>query len=525
MRRLTSWLRTTIEYNPTFPISSLILMAGVYRLLAPVAGAIDVEHVGATASVLAGYELVLVGLALFVLWPRRIVYETTSALVIEGVLRFAPAVTLLLLDPRENLGAIVALGTAATALQALRAELAVRLAGLDARPWERIHASVVGLVASVGFPCFARFLLTAGSSARPAASLGAALVAVGIAPAFLFLGRGPLASERPLGSRQPIVVARILDTIFVGVLFVLSLWLNDVHLAWGSFAPFALLALLLVVASSAALRGDGLPGSLAGRIAAGAGVLALILVGACHPLAGRSLSPELLLAMNLPLALGLAAFLARKFPSTAARLGEKLALIALAAAPLRLLPSGETAAAYLGALSALTLVFALARKLERLAVATVAAGLAAVVLLGRLDLGAALAIAGAGLALMGSLRFGSSGIAERVGTWILIASGVVALALHGPRPLGLDTPSLDAYAGLAALAIAFLRGRTRAHLAALVGDATLVFLEPGHALAAAVVARTGDGVLLVALAFLALPVGVLVALRRERETQRTTPLL
>src|SRR5947199_111999 len=87
---LSRWIRTTFDYNPTFPLSALLLLAGVKQLASE--GTFDAATLGGTVgglSIVQLYEIVLLGVALFVLWPRRIVYETTSILIIFSIVRFA----------------------------------------------------------------------------------------------------------------------------------------------------------------------------------------------------------------------------------------------------------------------------------------------------------------------------------------------------------------------------------------------------------------------------------------------------
>src|SRR5256885_2292458 len=87
---LARWIRTTFDYNPTFPLSAFLLLAGLKRLSHD--GFLDFSRASSTlagVSILQGYELCLLGVALLVLWPRRIAYETTAVLILFGLVRFA----------------------------------------------------------------------------------------------------------------------------------------------------------------------------------------------------------------------------------------------------------------------------------------------------------------------------------------------------------------------------------------------------------------------------------------------------
>ena len=528
MRALTAWLRATVQYNPTFPISALLLMGGVYRLLAPVAGATDVAHVATTAGVIVGYELVLVALALLVLWPRRVVYETTSALVIEGVLRFAPAVTILLLDPRENLGAMLALGGAATALMIARSEVVSRLGQLDVRRWERRHSAVVTALAVLGLPCFARVLLTAGSAARLGGFAGTLALVLLLAPGFALLGRGPLSSPRPLGSRLPVVVARLLEAVSVVALYLVALWLNDVRLGPAAYAPLAFLGLLVAVSTASALARDGAPGRLAPLLPT-PGAFALVLVGAVDQVCGTALAPAWFLAGTLPLAIGLASLFARQYPGAHSRLGQRAALVAAAAAPLRVLPSSAVGV-YVLALAGSAVVVGLARRRERMLVAGVLALAAPVAWLGAagghsgtareaqaLGLFTLLPLVGTALVAAGALRFEAKGLAASLGTRIILLAAVGRVVLGVTAPAAMNVPVLlAATEGLVALGLVWTRGRTRRQGVAFAADAALLVAGPARLVAFQLVATLGDGVLLVALAFVALPIGVLIGIKRER---------
>ena len=61
---LSRWLRTTFDYNPTFPLTALALLAGL-RMLAGESSVSDAASgILGASGVLQAYELLLLGVAL-----------------------------------------------------------------------------------------------------------------------------------------------------------------------------------------------------------------------------------------------------------------------------------------------------------------------------------------------------------------------------------------------------------------------------------------------------------------------------
>src|SRR5262245_30025712 len=131
---IARWIRTTFDYNPTFPISALLLMAGLGMW-----GSFDATDAGSTVSGLAvvqAYELALLGTALFILWPRRIAYETTSILIIFSIVRWAAPFLSAALAAEGRPVEAALIGSALALLAAGKTWAIARKVGLDARRWE-----------------------------------------------------------------------------------------------------------------------------------------------------------------------------------------------------------------------------------------------------------------------------------------------------------------------------------------------------------------------------------------------------
>jgi hypothetical protein len=512
MHALTEWLKATVRYNPSFPISALLLVAGIYRLLAPVAGTEDIYAAScAGTSVVVAYELMLAAIALLVLWPRRVVYETRVLLRIEGALRYAPAFTLLLLDPLRDLGTMLAIGIGTWVLMTVRAELAVRATKLAAAPWERRHAAALSLVGTVGIPLFVALLLGAGGYGRAIASFGGGVLALLVAPAFLFLDRGPAPEDRPFGTRVSAVVARLLDTTALSGLYLTALWLGHVQLDLAAYVPFVLLGALAVASATHVLGGR--PFELATLVP---GVVASGLVLLPPADLARNMSFPALLSAMLPLTCGLAWFFARKWPESLGPAGARIAYLATAIAPLRALPHGLLVP-YGVALVSVVLGITLLRRLEKAFVAISAVTtLVAVVALppvrdGFLPLVVG-PVAGTALIVAAVFRFDPRGTAFRVGALLLLTSAGLGLVVRPPSALLVGPDELAVLLGGAALGLALVRARTRWHAATLALYVALLLAGPLWT----PLSRVHDGVLLIGLAFLGLPIGVAIALRRER---------
>lgn len=514
MRWLTAWIRATFDYNPTFPLSALALLTGL-RLLAR-DGTLDTESAaGATGglAVLQAWQLLLLGTSLLVLWPRRIAYETTSALIILAVVRYAaPFVVASYAADAGEPGLAALLGLATAALGALQARAAQGRLGLDLRGWERAYDAALYGLCCVAFPLLACGLAeaTGGGLSFEAARLAQllawwalALVLVPLATGLPDLG----AAARPLGSRRPAAVWRDLAVVATPLLLGSALWL-----AGDGPLPVALLPVGVVAGAVLAqhARAAGLdPSRWAAKLPAAAAAVAVF-------------GPEAWLLGRTP-CLGRGAVLATLLPAAAAAVplcapgpaavkeGLRHVGAVAALAPLAVAPGWREAEAYLLLLSVAAAAVGLARREDRLvALAWLAATLLGAHLLGVRALGgppAALLLASATLAAAVAWRRpgdGETSAALAVGLATLGAAG----ALLGGRPPAAPALVAGLLDGAALGLLAWRQGRPGVGAAA----AGVVLAVTGRRIAAGV----DPGLLLVALGFVGVPAGVLVALRRER---------
>lgn len=272
------WVRTTFDYNPTFPLSALLLLVGL-RLLAR-DGTLDAASPGGTAgglSILQGYELGLLVVALLVLWPRRIAYETTAVLIVFGVVRYA-APFLVIGHAAEGGHRLAALlGVGLTALMALKDHAVHSRVGLDLRGWERLHDAAMFGAACVGFPLLAGGLTATGDGLSHGESRALQLAlcwtfALLLAP--LALGLPDLGrDDGPLRSRRTAAVWRGLSAVGLTALLWNALWLGG-----DSPSPYTLLPLGLVVAATftTIARAAGLDPRLAVHLPALAALAVLV---------------------------------------------------------------------------------------------------------------------------------------------------------------------------------------------------------------------------------------------------------
>ena len=158
MNPIARWLRTTFDFNPAFPLSALALLIGL-RLLAE-EGGVQAPFAEAllASGILQAYEVLLLGVALLVLWPRKVAYETTAILIILGVVRFAAPFMAARLAGEGELGAALILGFATWALSTGKVEVAARRLGLDWTWRERLWDALL-----FGVACVA----PSGAAARP----------------------------------------------------------------------------------------------------------------------------------------------------------------------------------------------------------------------------------------------------------------------------------------------------------------------------------------------------------------------
>jgi hypothetical protein len=512
---MARWVRATWDYNPTFPLSALALLAGL-RLMA--ADGVDSGVAGTAAGIgiVVGYELFLLGAALFVLWPRKIAYETTAILIIASVVRFAAPFLVIGLAADGHLGAALALGVGLALLNAARSEVVVARLGLDLRPWERAYDGVLFALVAVALPLLAERLSVWTGDALSHSDARLLQLGAWWASALLLLpltrGLDGLGADGSLRSRRPAIVWRCLTALGVAALLGNALWL-------GGDAPFFLAPLPLIFVAAGLWRAIGearerpAPALLAHLPSL---LVALVLFASprllmgTRPVLGHSAATLLFGLLALCFVPVLASPPQRK---SALR---SLACVA-AVAPLRFCASLPVAELYLLVLAVALTCVALARRSDA-ALATAGAVVAVLsshgvaVELGGLASLQTAALCGGVLALLVAWRVpaprAGASLAARVAAFLCLApaAGLVAAGAPGASSLVCGVASAGA---LACLAQRHRRGGLKAAAAgqglALVGRRLTASLDPGVAL--------------VALAFAAVPVGTAVAVARERRRQ------
>jgi len=144
---IARWFYVTLRLNPIFPLSALALLAGTYLLVQ------SHELGGGAPQTVLGialfecFELCLLGVAAFTLWPRRISYETVTILVMRGVLRFAPPFLLLGLAAKGELSLALDLGLGVFLLEVFKGELANRRLDLEIGWRARLYDYALGAAA------------------------------------------------------------------------------------------------------------------------------------------------------------------------------------------------------------------------------------------------------------------------------------------------------------------------------------------------------------------------------------------
>jgi hypothetical protein len=500
------WVQVTLEKNPTFPLSALLLLVGLRLLVQD--GTLDAASAARTAGgagIVQAYEALLLGLALCVLWPRRIVYETTSALRVFAVVRYAAPFIVIGHAAEGRTDSALLLGGGLAALMIAQTRAIERRLGLDLRRWERLLDAALYTLACVAFPPLASGLAT--WTGRSLTQAGARWLELGIvwalalALAPLALGLPDLGRGGPLLSRRPAAVWRGLAAVGVPALLFNALWLGG-----EAPTPFAVLpvALVAVAVFAAIVRAAG----VACRFVAHAPALALaaVLVLPADVLLGH-------LALGRPAALLLFAPVAAAALPLVARADWRRGLGSLALvtalAPLPALGTLHGIEVYallvLGAATAVALTRGDDRQVARgaLAVALVGAHLAVT----DLGLPATAAPLATGAVLAGLLAWRRPEAREAVlaAAGLCLVPGAVEL-VRGPSAPLLLALTVAAGGGLGLLGVR--RGDRL-----LVGAAGAL---PALVLGRRVADGIDPGVALVLLAFAGLPVGTALALRRER---------
>ena len=506
------WLRTTFDYNPTFPLSALLLLAGL-RVLS-VDGELDAASVADTAlgvGILQAYELGLVAVALLLLWPRRIAYETTSILTIVGVVRFASLFLAAGMAAEGRPLEACLFGGALALLMVAKGEAVVRGVGLDLRRWERAYDYGLYGLAAVGFPLLGNRL--AAWTGAELSYAEARLLHTGAWWGFALLlvpatrGLAGLGPSAPLRSRRPAIVWRCLTAAGLGLLLHNALWVGGETPPLLAYLPLSLVALALY---AAIVRVDG--DEVAPWLTyAPAALTALLLLAPQRLILGAPgvCSRPLAILAFLPLA---AASLWLLSPHRLRPGLRALALLA-ALAPIRLAPTWTLAGYYVLAVSLTLVALGVSRRRDRLVLAGSLLSLGVTVLLtwsarsGPAPSEWALVAAGA-LALLLAPRRLDGSLSERLVRGLYVG-GALWESVHHVAP-----PHTLLVGAGAAGCLGLLAWRRRERLtgyAAGVGALALVGRRVAPAL--------NPGAALVLLAFAAIPLGTGIALRRERRRE------
>lgn len=503
MNHLSRWLRATFEFNPAFPLSALALLIGL-RLLADEGGAQSPLGEALLASgILQAYECLLLGVALLILWPRKVTYETTAILIILGVVRFAAPFMAARLAGEGNLGAALILGLATWVLSTVKVEAAARRVGLAWSQRERVWDAVLFAIGCLALPALAERLATQtglGWSHQTARMVQVAAwwgLAAVLAP--LALGSESLGEPGALRSRRPALVWRGVTLVGLSLLACNALWIGG-----GLPTPLALIPLVLVGVAVASHLVRAWGGKVSRHfVHLPALTLALGIVGRKALSKGLPLNESQALVL-LALA-GLAAIPLLVRVRHFGRQGVRSLAVVCAAAPLPSLPtSGVLAYLFLGSL--VFLAWNLHQRRDVPAACSLAASAVLLFLLGAGPTG--LACWGALVALALIWRAPEGPVTTWVAYALAMAPGPLACLLGVPT--GVEISAFSA-AALAGALLAHSRSDTKVlrvawvSLALPIGRNVLVGASPAH--------------LLLGAAFAGIPLGTWLALRREAQAR------
>jgi hypothetical protein len=359
---IARWTRATFDYNPTFPLSALLLLGGMKCLARDgTPDTVSTAEVAGGIGLLQAYELCLLGVALLALWPRRIRYETTSILIIFGIMRFAaPFIAIAYAIEGRPLEA-AGLGASLAVLMTLKSEaIARRIVPASVR--ERAYDALLYAIAAVGLPVLAWALST--GTGRTISFDTARLLQLGawwalallLAP--LALRVPDLRGEHPLEVASPTKVFSAWAVRRTGLSLIgLPLLLGSALVLGGNrpvlafFAPLALVILAAIAAIARAAGAETPRWFTHAPAAAAAGFL----LAPLDTLVGRAhfVTQPLLLLAFLPLAAAAVPLIA----PGAARSGLRSLALVAGAAPLAFAPTWLDAELYaLGVSSAVALV-------------------------------------------------------------------------------------------------------------------------------------------------------------------------
>lgn len=511
MTTLKRWIQTTFDYNPTFPLSALFLLGGLVFLVQD--GFVGGEGVGGAASglgILQSYEACLLGVALLLLWPRAIAYETTAILIIANVVRYASPFFVIGLAGQNRSAAMAVTGLVIFALTQLKQVAVLRGIGLKVTKAEQRYETGLMAVVILGLPWLADSLAmkTGGdwsfATARMVQFGGWWLLAALLAP--LAFGLESLEGEdedshEALRSRMPAAVWRGVAFFAVSLLFGNAVWIGGGTPALASLLPLTL-CLFAVFGAIHRAAGHGTP---AWAIHLPAGLLGLAALAPedllLHEL--PELSRPVLLFLFAPVAVGALPVLDK----TRVARGLISIGVALALVPLTLLGEPRLMIGYAGLLQLIGLGLAVAHDRERTTTALSLSLLASMMIFDEGRHGLALTglwlsvVAGAGMMLSRTKHLTAAVTAIYLVSCLAIANGAGSVG----------SVALVAFSG--GLIVWLGRMHDRAWLGWFVAVPFTLALGVRAELRISV----NPGFLLLALAFLAIPAGAFVAIRRDEQ--------
>jgi hypothetical protein len=254
MNWLQRWIKNTSDYNPTFPLSALFLLLGL-TLLSGEGSLANTDWTGPAIglSIFQGYEFTLLAVLLCVLWPRKIIYESTSILIIFSIVRYAAPFFVISTAGDGQLSSSLIFGAILFVFMSIKNELILKQIGLAHKGWEKYYDLCLFAFSAILFPVLAYTLTKTGDglsfqSARALQGLSWWLLALSLIP--LTFGLTDLGEEQPLQSRRAAVLWRCLKFAAMPLLLGNALWVGGELPQWFGILPLGLTGFALFVCIS-----------------------------------------------------------------------------------------------------------------------------------------------------------------------------------------------------------------------------------------------------------------------------------
>ncbi|MDF1661080.1 MAG: hypothetical protein P1V97_04880 [Planctomycetota bacterium] len=515
MSWIQRWLRATFQYNPSFPISALLLLIGLVCLSENgsfVSG--DWLGPGVNLGILQGYEGILLATLLFLLWPRKIVYESTSILIIFAIIRYAAPFIIIGMAGNQNLPMMLLFGLVLSVSMIVKTYLLLTRVGLAHHRWEHVFDSGAYILCALIFPLIAEAL---ASLTGFAFSVQTARVIQWICwwslAAFLFVlcqGLPDLGCSKPLKSRRGSALWRCLTIIALPFLLGNALWV-------GGELPVLMFVLPLPLAMVSVVRycrkAYGHTGNYH-EYSLPALLSALVLITPKVVLLGglSAVSRHEAFALFVPIA-------ARTIPIIAPN-DKRKAFVLLCSvavvAPIVLMPGVVFKEIYMLALSCCLLSWGLWVRNDRLVVTTSLLSSFMTFHLLSPPAGAPFIMIAFMLCSVLCLLCAWRKTGPLSFALAINGSGVAFINAFFQSPVGAD---LFCVSVVAALSLSFLLWRYESRRVFVATAFLPTLLVAGHIQSTAVNVNINYGYLFIFLAFAAVPVGIGVALKREAEEE------